>query len=103
MKYSADLIVSIHVPENDTSEGGERLTRQELSSEARSHVANSRRHRLADTTTVSLGTLPQPSQSDQSVDFARAQGCRVKCNARALAGLVGGLTLTMTRALEVLG
>ena len=91
------------LPRMTPSEGGARLTRQELSSEARSHVAKcAAATGLADTTTVSLGTLPQPSQSDQSVDFARAQGCRVKCNTGAHARLVCGLPLTMTRALGIL-
>jgi hypothetical protein len=64
--------------EHDTSGGGPNLTRQDLSPQARSHIANGRRHSLADAHAVNLGALPEPSQVDQSVDLERAKWCRVK-------------------------
>ena len=80
------------------SDGGPSLTRQELNSEAQSHVTNGRCHRLADTAAVSLGTLPEPSQGDQGVDLDCAQGCGVERHTGALAGFVAGLALALARS-----
>lgn len=46
--------IGLATPEHDTSDGGPSLTRQELNSEAQSHVTNGRCYRLADTFAVSL-------------------------------------------------
>jgi hypothetical protein len=60
------------MPEHDTSEGRQNLTRQEQLAKPRSHFTEGRGHRLADTSAVNLGTLWKPSQADQRADFGRA-------------------------------
>jgi hypothetical protein len=68
---SADLIVGVHTRENDTSDGGERLTRQELCFGARSNITNGGGHGLAHTTAIHFGTLAKPSQGHQRVNLGR--------------------------------
>ena len=47
--------------------------------------------------------FPEPSKSDQRVNFQCPEGNRVERDASTLAGLVAGLALPMTHALGVLG